>query len=205
MRPLVRGSRRDYYCGMPVRRCLLGLASLAALVAVMGCDDPFQPRADIPNGAFAAVLFPMTNGGLQNPSGFDIVTRRPVRLDGNLLFDFAVDLDAQGRIVFLPQSRVGITVAVPRQVAMQVLARPYDDVTEAPRDGYVLDSVLVARRGDVLVTRMQSPNCSFGFSPDTYAKFVVDSVIGTERRLYLRGVVGYNCGFRSFATGVPEF
>jgi hypothetical protein len=45
--------------------------------------------------------------------------------------------------------------------------------------------------------------CQFALNPNLYAKIVVDSVNLATRIIYLKMGLDPNCGFRSFATGIP--
>ncbi|HEY8852961.1 MAG TPA: hypothetical protein VIM36_12310, partial [Gemmatimonadaceae bacterium] len=77
----------------------------------------------------------------------------------------------------------------------------------APSTGYETDSALVMAPGEVVA--IQSPHngsgdiCQFSISPNVYAKIAVDSVNLATRIIYLRMGFDPNCGFRSFATGIP--
>jgi hypothetical protein len=61
--------------------------------------------------------------------------------------------------------------------------------------------------GETLVIQSAHNNsgdlCQFALSPYLYAKIAVDSVTLSTRTLYLRMGVDPNCGFRSFAPGIP--
>ena len=51
---------------------------------------------------------------------------------------------------------------------------------------------------------VQTPGTACSSSVPLYAKFVVDSVVGAERAMYVRMRLDPNCGFRSLAPGRPE-
>ena len=83
--------------------------------------------------------------------------------------------------------------------------RTFDLVTEAPAVGYVYDSTAyTVKAGDVIVAASNSPACTSEFYPTIYAKLTVDSVRLSERRIFLRVGLDPNCGFRSFAPGIPS-
>ena len=83
----------------------------------------------------------------------------------------------------------------------------FDSLHVAPTDGYEADSALVLAPGEVVV--VQSPHnssgdlCVFAINPNIFAKIAVDSVNLASRTLYLRLGLDPNCGFRSFADGIP--
>ena len=56
--------------------------------------------------------------------------------------------------------------------------------------------------GEVVVVRLTSSSCAYQLSSEHYAKFVVDS-IKAGGLLFGRGMFNPNCGFKSFADGIP--
>jgi hypothetical protein len=80
-------------------------------------------------------------------------------------------------------------------------------VKVAPKSGYYTDSSFVLGLGEVVAIESAHNSsgdlCNFAISPNLYAKFAVDSVNLNTRTLYLRMGIDPNCGFRSFAEGIP--
>jgi hypothetical protein len=128
-------------------------------------------------------------------------------VDGFASFDIALDIDANGKTVVFPVKLVVASPGGSRPVAIQKVAGTFEQVLEAPQSGFETDSSLVMSPGDVVV--IQSPHnnsgdiCQFAVSPDLYAKIAVDSVNLATRIIYLRMGFDPNCGFRSFADGIP--
>jgi hypothetical protein len=187
------------------RRAAAGVAILALAVFVAsGCSNPFALKASYANTPFNFALYSLTGTGPANaPSALDIQSYSAVKVDGNFGFDIAFDLNAQGKIVVLPQKRVGTPLAGARVIALQHIAGAYDSVLEAPPGGWVLDSTLVVATGDVIGVKMTATSCLYQISQTLYAKVVIDSV-KTGGLMYGRGVVDPNCGFKSFEAGVPS-
>jgi hypothetical protein len=105
---------------------------------------------------------------------------------------------------------VRLVVSTPgggRPVGLQKVPGTFETVTAAPRSGYETDSALVVALGETVV--VQAPHniaqevCQFAISPNLYAKIAVDSVNLASRILYFRLATDPNCGFRSFANGIP--
>ena len=90
---------------------------------------------------------------------------------------------------------------------MQKVSGTFDQLLTAPSSGFETDSSLVMAPGEVLA--IESPHnvsgdvCQFAVSPNIYVKIGVDSVNLATRIIYLRMGFDPNCGFRSFATGIP--
>jgi hypothetical protein len=91
---------------------------------------------------------------------------------------------------------------------LQKVAGPFESVSEAPRTGYKIDSTVVASAGEVIVVEAVHNNgsqdlCTFSLSPNVYAKISVDTIFVATRTIKFRLGLDPNCGFRSFAPGIP--
>jgi hypothetical protein len=105
-----------------------------------------------------------------------------------------------------PVQKVVTSITGPRQVLLKKVPGTDSTVTIAPTGTYQ-DSTIVAQAGDVVVVQALrngvNDACQFDISPYIYTKLVVDSVSLSTRAIYLNAVLDPNCGFRSFATGIP--
>lgn len=179
------------------------LLALAAL-ALSACDDPFKLKASLSNEPFVYSLYGISGSGPANaPAALDLLGRSPVRVDGSFNFDIAFDFDGTGKVVILPQKLVGTPISGSRTVALQRISGSYESVLLAPTNGWQLDSAVTLVPGEVLGVRMTSASCAYQMSTDMFAKLVVDSV-KTGGLIFGRGLINPNCGFRSFAEGIPE-
>ena len=90
---------------------------------------------------------------------------------------------------------------------MQKLSQLFDSVAAAPKTGYQTDTAVVLLPGETLVLQSQhnfsGDICQFALNPNIFAKVAVDSVDLASRTLFLRLGLDPNCGFRSFAEGLP--
>lgn len=180
-------------------------AVAAALVlAVAACSDPFALKASYANMPFTYSVYALSSVGPANaPAALDLVGRTTVKVDGDLAFDVAFDVDKTGHIVIYPQKLVGTPLSGSRAVAMQRVSGGYESVLLAPQRDYQTDSSMVLQPGETVVIKLTSGSCLYQLSSDLYAKVVVDSV-QRSGLMFGRGVVNPNCGFRSFAEGIPE-
>ena len=201
---------------------LFGTAALAAAA----CDDPFAVEASLPTNVDTLTVYALDNSEGNFFSGVKIVTLDadgdygpevvPIVSEGGggpLDFDVALDIDDEGRAVVYP-----LPLIVPGAAIRRVgLLRPvhgdgtpftFAEVTSAPRGEYAADEPLVLAEGEVVVIESPSQSCSFSVSSKGsayYAKLVVDSIRTTPvERIYVRALSDPNCGFRSFAEGVPN-
>lgn len=185
-------------------RLLAPLALIGAALA--GCGpDPFAPVAQTANVPTFFNLWAITGSPTPYPTAFVVANNAPVRLEPTGAFDFAIDITAEGKLQILPTSKVITPVSGARTLGLQVSPDSYPAVTEAPRGGWVADTILELDVGQVFLVRVFSQLCQFQGTPVIHAKFRVDSINVAERRAFFIGRINPNCGFRSFADGIPRF
>jgi hypothetical protein len=188
-------------------------ARLAIIAAVLtaafinACGDPTGLKASLLNSVDTLSVFALSGTPPNYPSGLALLSRQAVYVDGSAIFDVAFDINANGNAVIYPVKLIVATGGA-RPVAMQKIASAFDQVGEAPKTGYQGDSALVALPGETIVVQSAhnfgSDLCQFALNPNIYAKIAVDSVNLSSRTIYLRMGVDPNCGFRSFAEGLPD-
>lgn len=182
------------------------LALLVAVAGLLGCGpDPFAPVARDPTLNASVEIWALTGAPTNYPTVYLVPQRLAVRPDAAASFDLGFDIDADGRLLVLPVSRVVTPLGASRRVGIIRTNETWNLITEAPRTGWVFDSVVAVNAGQSFIVRVQTQFCLLEFSNEVYAKFHVDSILPAERRIRLTGIVNPNCGFRSFLSGVPTF
>ena len=191
-----------------MNRLLSLVAACGGIVLLLnGCGDPLRPRAQLPVFLDTLTAFALTGTPLTAPSALHVPTLAvlpPRNVPGSLEVEFEVafDIDDAGRVRLIPAPRIGLST---RRIGFQDLPQSFQDVLEAPRTGYVRDTVWIATPGTVVTIEAEVSICgSFSLSPFMYNKLVVDSVRTDSRLIYFRSATDPNCGFRSFAEGIPE-
>jgi len=183
------------------------LATICVAAVLSACGDPTNLRATAFTTVDTLSVFALTGTPPSYPSGVSIVAGQAVRVDGFANFDVALDIDASGRAVIYPVRLVVPSPNGSRPVGLQKVASGFEAVLEAPRTGYETDDSFVVAPGETIVIQAAHNEngdiCQFALSPYLYAKIAVDSVSLASRTLYLRMGVDPNCGFRSFASGIP--
>ena len=183
------------------------LAAMSVAVVLNACGDPTSLKATSLTTLDTLSVFALSGSPPLYPSGVSVLVGQPVPVDGFAVFDVAFDLDGSGKAVVYPPKLVVNVLGASRVVGLLKIAGSFESVLEAPKTGFVIDAPMTVAPGETVV--MQSahniPNdiCQFALSPYIYAKITVDSVNVASRILYLRMGVDPNCGFRSFASGVP--
>jgi hypothetical protein len=190
-----------------MKASLVLLAAMSAVVGLNACGDPTNVQANIPTSIDTLSVFALSGTPPTYPSAISILARQAVRVDGFASFDVAFDINTSGNAVIYPVKLVVASPGGSRPVGLLKVPGIFDQVLEAPKSGFEADSGLVMAPGEVVV--VQSPHntsgdlCQFALNPNLYAKMAVDSVNLTTRTLYLKMGFDPNCGFRSFATGIP--
>jgi hypothetical protein len=186
---------------------LILLAAMSAVVGLNACGDPTNIQANIPTSVDTLSVFALSGTPPTYPSAISLLARQAVRVDGFASFDIALDINTSGNAVIYPVKLVVASPGGSRPVGLLKVAGVFDQVLEAPNTGFGPDSGLVMLPGEVVVVQSAHNTtgdlCQFALNPNLYAKIVVDSVSLATRTIYLKMGLDPNCGFRSFATGIP--
>jgi hypothetical protein len=189
----------------------LRFALLAMLLTVAGlgaCRDPIQLTASSETFTDTLSVFALSGTPPGYPNALSMVARQTVAVTGFGGFDIAFDIDASSRVLVHAARRVITGGAGIPQVGLQIVAGPFESVDSAPRTGYKVDSTIVATAGDVIVVESAHNTgsgdvCTFALSPNLYAKISIDTIFVATRTIKFRVAYDPNCGFRSFAPGIP--
>jgi hypothetical protein len=194
------------------QRAIRRVSVLAALGAALGIGslsacgpDPFAVEADTPVVLTTFQIWAITGSPAPFPTAYSVQNNVTIRLEPSGAFDVAFDITPDGKLQVLPIKAVVAPIGGARTIGVQVATVPYIEVTEAPRTGWNADSTIELVQGQTFLLQVASPLCAQTGRPNLHAKMTVDTIIPAERRALLRGRVNPNCGFRSFADGIPEF
>jgi hypothetical protein len=183
------------------------VAAMSVVVGLNACGDPNSLKANLTTSVDSLFVYALSGTPPTYPSGLSLIARQPVRVDGFASFDVALDIDAAGKPVVYPVKLVVSSPGGSRPVGMVKVQGTFDQVVEAPKSGFEADSALSMAFGEVVVIQSAHNTtgdlCQFAINPNIYAKIVVDSVNLASRTLFLRLGLDPNCGFRSFAAGIP--
>jgi hypothetical protein len=186
------------------RLAVLGLLGLAATAAGCGGADPFAPRASLSTASDVLTVYPYS-GDPALPAGIDPfngLAVRPRLVGTRPNFEVAVDAAAGGRVLLRTVRTLLVAPGGTPQVGLRTVAQRYDSLTAAPTDGYVFDSTLTVNVGQTVALRSSGLTCTPN-APYS-AKLVVDSITAGGG-FAVRITTNPNCGFRSFASGLPTF
>lgn len=153
-------------------------------------------------------VYPLAGSTATTPTALNtpFATVTPIGPSGN--FDLAFDLDSQRRVVIYPVKLIVQPLTGVNVVGLLKVAGTFESVERAPTATYESDEALAVNIGEVVVIEARrnrsSDVCTYALSPNIYSKLVVDSVSAGTNAIWFRFVANPNCGFRSFATGLPK-
>ena len=188
-----------------LRRIAAPLA-LGLAAAGVACGDIAGPNAVLSTLSDTTSVYALNGAPPGAPTALYIFAGSMVRADANFRFDVAFDIDSTGKVVLMPVRTIASPLSGAHQVGLQTSTTPYNDLLTAPSSGYRKDSTLTVLPNTVVVIESQDPvACSSSFyGTTTYAKLIIDEVDRVKRVLKARFTVEPNCGFHSFAPGVPK-
>lgn len=181
---------------------------LLTVLGVGACRDPIELQATAATSTDTLTVYALSGTPPSYPNALSITARLTVPVSAFGGFDVVFDIDASNRAVVHAARRVVSRGNFVPQVGLQKVAGTFETVTEAPTTGYKVDSSVVASEGEVVVLEAahnngQSDVCFFSLSPNLYAKISIDTIFVATRTIKFRLGLDPNCGYRSFAPGIP--
>jgi hypothetical protein len=185
-----------------------GVAALAAASAVAGtvaCKSLTGLPASLQTVADSGTVYAINGAPSGAPTAVHFFTGSRTAADASFFFDLAFDIDANGNVVLLPQRTVASQLTTTHSVGLQRSSSAFADVGEAIKTGYHPDTAMVVGPNQTVLVQVADPACAVSVAGTSiYGKLVVLSVDKAARTLQLQYVADPNCGFLSFAAGVPK-
>ncbi|HWL39431.1 MAG TPA: hypothetical protein VNO75_04265 [Gemmatimonadaceae bacterium] len=183
------------------------VATLLSVVGLGACRDPLELEARIETTIDTLSVFAISGTPPGYPNALTITGRQTLPISAFGGFDVAFDIDDSNRAVVHAARRVISTGGFVPTVGLQIVPGTFETVMAAPLTGYKVDSSVVVSEGQVVVLEAQHNGtgdlCTFAISPNVYAKISIDTVFAATRTIKFRLGTDLNCGFRSFAPGIP--
>lgn len=187
-----------------IRRRLAFAVGAIALAAVAACDDPFKPTANTAVRTDTFSVYALSGTPVNVPTAFNIVFFVTVRVESSYGFDFAFDIDAQGKGRIIPVRLAGGAVTAGRRLGLQRTTTAFEQVDRAPQRGFVYDSAYTVNTRETVIFELLAEQCQLQVSQLVYSKIELLTVDPVARVLTFRMTYDPNCGFRSFLPGVPK-
>lgn len=184
------------------------VAGIAAAALLGACNSSLLPPAQQPTLTDTATVYSLSGSPPGAPTALYIYASQLLIASPSFGFDVAFDFDSAGRPILLPvRTLVSALTSSGHQVGLQQLpSTAFDALTEAPVSGYHYDSVMVVTPGVTVAIDSHDPlACQTTFyAQSVYGKIEILSVDAPAHVLHIRFTVDPNCGYRSFASGVPS-
>jgi hypothetical protein len=190
----------------PLPAPIFALATFVAAITAVSCGDLTGVPASLPTITDSGVVYAINGAPLGAPTALQISTGALVPANSSFSFDIAFDIDTAGHVLFMPLRTVASALAPTHSVGLQVSQATFDNQLAAPKSGYRADTTLVGATGVVVLAQANdATTCGFAISgQNLYAKVLVNSVDLATRSMKVTFTVDPNCGFVSFAEGVPK-
>lgn len=174
---------------------------LALLVAAACSDDNGLPDATLNNFERTDTLYALVGTPVTTPSAYAIEGNRRVRTDISTAFDFAYNVEPDGRRVIVPQAVLGISESSVNP-GLQPRTETFEAIREAPSNGYITDRVVPIAEGERYVVRSRITCVTIGVPK--YAKIEILSFNDVARTVAFRILTNDNCGFKGLEPGLPD-
>jgi hypothetical protein len=173
---------------------------LALLVAAACSDENSLPDATLNNIERTDTLYALVGTPITTPSAYALEGNRRIRTDISIDFDFAYNVEPNGRRVFIPRAVLGISESV--NPGLQARTETFEGLRDAPSNGYITDSVIPIAMGERYVARSRITCASLGVPK--YAKLEILSFDDAARLVTFRILTNDNCGFKGLEPGLPD-
>jgi hypothetical protein len=203
---------------MTARSFVLCCVGVVAIAAATACGDPLQVKATLNTIEDTLAVYGLSEAPPSGPTALNTFVPSAVRTDPSqnydVVFDIKPNASGQPTAYIYPPRAVGLFGSAG---IIKDSTQSYDQITQAPVSGYNDSTAVPIKAGDVLVIQAASYACAAQLVTARrfiYSKLVIDSVNYTPfnattnpagSTIYFRMRVDPNCGFISFANGLPTF
>jgi hypothetical protein len=190
-----------------VRPRVRALTFIGLAAAFAACKDFASIDAGLQNVTASDTVYALNGGPPNAANSIKFFEGNVARADQGFGFDVAFDLDKDNNIVIIPSRALSTSFNSPYSVGLQRMTGEFETILDAPKDGYrpdtsttiVVGQTIVAESRDVLGV------CLYSLKGQSYySKLVINEVDPTLKRIVFTVTVNRNCGFRSFAPGIPQ-
>lgn len=193
--------------GIDVKSKLVGIAVAIATVTAVACKGFTEVPASLATATESSTVYAINGAPLGAPTAIHAYAGQFVPATADFLFDVAFDLDDQSQIHILPQRQVASGLQATHTVSLATVPDTFEAVGSVPSGlKFRPDTGMIIQRNQVVIAQVTDATaCSFSVTGTTlYAKIAVKAVNRADRTMQVKFTVDPNCGFRSFAPGVPK-
>lgn len=190
-----------------VKSTRVGLVLAAAVMTALSCKGFADVPASLLTQTDSSTVYAINGAPLGAPTALHAYRGSFVPATADFLFDVAFDLDSLAQIHVLPQRQVASGLQPTHTVSLATVPDSFESVNSVPRGlTFHSDTGMVIARNQVVIAQVSDATaCGFSLTGTTlYAKIVVKAVNRVARTMEVKFTVDPNCGFRSFAPGIPK-
>jgi hypothetical protein len=178
--------------------------TLALLPPLLGLAAACSDANSLPDPTDANVVDTVTIGALvgtpiATPSAWSI-TAGTVRTDLSSEFEFAYNVEADGRRVLLPRAAMGLVSNTGLDPGLQLRTESFDAITKARSNGYTTDAPVPVETGHVFLVRSRLLCTSLGVP--LYGKIQILSF--EDSTVTFQVLADRNCGYKGLKPGLPD-
>jgi len=184
-----------------------GIVVAVALVTAVSCKGFTDVPASLSTSTESSTVYALNGAPLGAPTAIHAYSASFVPATADFLFDIAFDLDDQARIHVLPQRQVASGLQPTHSVSLATVPDTFEAVASVPSGlTFRADTGMIVQRNQVVIAQISDATaCNFSLTGRTlFAKIVVKQINRDARTLQVKFTVDPNCGFRSFAPGIPK-
>jgi hypothetical protein len=187
---------------------LVALALAAVTLAGVSCRDLTGVDASLQTITDSGTAWAINGAPLGAQTALYGYTGTLLQATPDGLFDIAFDLDSLFRPVILPQRAVlnGLALST-HTVSLATVPGSFESVTSVPKGlQFRADTAMTVTRDQVVIAQIADANvCTYSLTGTTlFVKLVVRSINREQGTMFVAYTVDPNCGFRSFAPGIPK-
>jgi len=176
------------------------------MVVAAACGGLTNPKSTAHVVTDTLVAWAVNGTQSTQPSAFYLAQNHVVQMTSALQFDFVFDIDtATGAARITPVRLITDGSVSAFHVGFRRLTQSFEATAYGIRTGYQFDSIFTLAPGQGMMMVSNPPGCATDPNPTLYGKFVIDSVNKLTRTIHFRATEDPNCGYRSFAPGIPSF
>lgn len=190
----------------PVQRLGRVIAAFAFALSLGACKELTQIDASYANVTIEDTVFTLNQSPPNAPNSIKLFDGVISRADQGFSYDIVFDIDAGGNVVLIPARAIASGFAGPYSVALLKGTGTFESILEAPKEGYRPDTAMVVSVGQpVVIESRDDLTCRFSLKGQSYfSKIVITAVDPEKRTIAFMATINRNCGFRSFAAGIPR-
>lgn len=189
------------------RVAALALAA-AAVIGIAACGDFTGVPASLSTVSDSGTVYAVNGAPLGAPTALHAYSGTLLPADADFIFDVAFDIGPNpGEVVILPQRAIATALATTHTVSLATVADSFEAVGAVPSGlKFRADTAMTIKRNQVVIVQVTDPTaCSFSITGTTlYAKVVIKSINRDTKQMAIKYTSDPNCGFRSFAPGIPK-